>query len=170
MPSMQSQFVRVLSILLGSIFIAAGIGKSFLLEPFVATVASIHFVPQAIARASSLVVIAIEILGGTALVAGIGRRIVPFAFLLLMGIFIGVLASAIIQGREFACNCFGTFSVALSNRYELALDMILFDAFAFLAYAAPSNPRAERKTGALLKEIVIAGVVVTLQVILWLHV
>lgn len=169
MSSVQSQFLRLLSILLGSIFITAGIGKGLLFEPFVATVASISVVPQPAVRGSSMMVIAVEILGGCALVAGIGRRIAPVAFLLLMGIFITILTSAVMQGREFACNCFGTLSAGLSNRYELGLDVILFDAFAYLAHAVLSNPRVARKKPVIWIQLVIASVVVSLQIVLWLQ-
>lgn len=170
MPSAQSQFVRVLRILLGSIFIAAGIGKAFLFEPFVATVANFSLVPQAAVRGSSMVLIALEIFGGCALVGGIGRRIVPMAFLLLMGIFIVILASAIIQGHEFDCNCFGGINIALSNRHELALDLLLFDGFAFLVYAAVTDPQAGKKSFVHWKLAVIAGVMVALQIAFWLQI
>ena len=52
-----------------------------------------------------------------------------------------MLSSAIVQGKEIDCSCFGILSISLSNRAELILDVVLFNLFALLALLSSTKQR-----------------------------
>jgi len=118
---------------LGAIFVVAGIAKMFAIKRFSSTIAGVVFLQQNVALVLAVLVVGFEVLGGVLLLLGVRRRLTAFLFLFLIGIFIWVLTSAAMQGKEIACNCFGILGIALGNRGELILDFILLNAFVVLA-------------------------------------
>jgi uncharacterized membrane protein YphA (DoxX/SURF4 family) len=123
---------RILGIVLGIVFIVAGIGKIFVLDQFAATISGImHLSPDA-STTLAAILIGTEFLGGVALVARFMVVPVSVVFCLLLAVFLWVLSSAVIQGKEIQCHCFGVLNIALSNRGELVLDIILFNLFVLL--------------------------------------
>jgi len=131
--TMKTRVVTFLSIVLGLVFLVAGAAKIPMFDQFAGTVASITHVSFGPARIIALIVLAIEVLGGIALFFRFKVTIVSMLFCALVGIFLWVLSSAIVQGREIDCSCFGILNISLSNRAELILDIAFFNLFALLA-------------------------------------
>ena len=136
---------RILGIVLGIVFIAAGLGKIFVLGQFAGTISGItHLSPDA-STTLAVVLTAIEILGGAALVARLAVVPVSVLFCLLIAVFLWVLSTAVIQGREIQCHCFGLLNIALSNRAEIILDIILFNLVALLGGISSLKGRTPTK-------------------------
>jgi uncharacterized membrane protein YphA (DoxX/SURF4 family) len=165
--------VRSLSYVLGAIFLIAGISKLFILDAFAVTVATTMLIPLAYALILAIGVIAAEVLGAIALFARFKIRLVAMMFCVLVALFVWVLSSAVIQGREITCNCFGNIGIGLTNTQELLLDIVLFNAFAFLAYYSPGKGRVPGKgqgRRGLSWKMIIAAVLVLLEVSLMMPV
>jgi uncharacterized membrane protein YphA (DoxX/SURF4 family) len=133
---------RFLSFALGILFFAAGISKLFVLDAFAGTIAGITHTPMHIAFSIAVGVICLEAGGAIALVTDFKTRAVSILFCVVVAVFIWVLVSAILQGREITCHCFGVLGISLSNRHELLLDVLLFNAFGLLGYLSPAGDRA----------------------------
>jgi hypothetical protein len=129
--------VRAMSIALGLVFLAASLAKVVVLDAFAATVTSIVRIPGSAGYFLAATIICVEAVGAVALLARYRIRTVALIFCVVVGLFLWVLSSAIIQGREIACNCFGALGITLSNRHELLLDVMLFNAFGVLALLSP---------------------------------
>lgn len=132
---------RILSYLLGAIFLVAGVSKLFALDAFAATVGTITLLPLTTGRMIAIGIVGVEILGAIVLFTHYRTRMVSVMFCALVAVFVWVLLSAVVQGREITCNCFGNLGIALTNAQELLLDIVLFNAFAFLAYHSPAKGR-----------------------------
>jgi uncharacterized membrane protein YphA (DoxX/SURF4 family) len=132
---------RFLAFVLGILFLAAGISKLFVLDAFADTVAAIVHAPLHIAFSLAVGIICLEAGGAIALLTDFKTRAVSILFCIVVALFIWVLVSAILQGREFNCHCFGILGISLTNRQELLLDVILFNAFGLLGYLSPDGDR-----------------------------
>jgi uncharacterized membrane protein YphA (DoxX/SURF4 family) len=133
--------VRSLSFILGAIFLIAGISKLFALEAFAVTIGTIALVPPRSALIPAIGIVAVETLGALALFVQFRTRMVSVVFCALVAVFVLVLSSAVYQGREIVCNCFGHLGVGLTNTQELFLDIVLFNAFLILAHTSPGKGR-----------------------------
>ena len=141
---MKERALNVLGKFLGGLFVIAGVAKLPMFAEFSRTVAAISHINELGACILAGVVVAVEILGGVALLLQYKRFIVATMFCFIVAVFLFVLSAAIVQGREIQCNCFGILGVALSNRMELALDLVLLNLFAVLAMF--SGTRTSPKT------------------------
>ena len=155
--------VRFLSITLGVLFLAAGLAKLFVLDAFASTIAGIVFIPIQAGIILAAIVICVEAAGAIALLVNFQVRLVSLLFCLVVAVFLWVLSSAIIQGTEITCNCFGILGIHLTNRQELLLDFALFNAFGLLAYAAhgmedpsPAEHRGRGRTFTIALVVVLA--------------
>ena len=155
--------VRFLSITLGVLFLAAGLAKLFVLDAFASTIAGIVFIPIQTGIILAAIVICVEAAGAIALLVNFQVRLVSLLFCLVVAVFLWVLSSAIIQGTEITCNCFGILGIHLTNRQELLLDFALFNAFGLLAYAAhgmedpsPAEHRGRGRTFTIALVVVLA--------------
>ncbi|MEP0821740.1 MAG: hypothetical protein HRF44_02730 [Ignavibacterium sp.] len=136
--------VETLSVALGILFLAAGSAKIPSLSAFAHTISSVVYFDADVAFVAAVIVVAAEILGGLALVLRILVTYVSVLFCILLALLLWILTSAAVQGREIQCHCFGVLAIALENRHEILLDLLLFNLFAFLALA--SLPRRQGAT------------------------
>lgn len=139
----KTNIVRWLSVALGLVFLTAGIAKLLAFHQFAETIADIIRFSFGTAKAIAFIVILIETLGGIALLFRFRVATVSLLFCFLISIFIWVLFSAILQGKEIQCNCFGILSVAFSNRTEFILDLFLFNLFVVLVLLSMKQPRVD---------------------------
>ena len=115
-------FWRLLAILLGALFVYAGVVKA--LEPvrFAGDIENYHIFPWAVGVRLAFYLPWLEILCGLALIF---RRLYSGALVLvlaLMLVFIGATISAKARGLDISCGCFGHFSDQLSFAWHLVLD------------------------------------------------
>ncbi len=150
---------RFLSITLGGVFFVAGLSKLFVLDAFAATIAGIAFIPIQAGLVLAAMLVCIETAGAIALLVNFKVRLVSLLFCLLVAVFLWVLASAIIQGREITCNCFGVLGIRLDNRQEFLLDLGLFNAFGILAFLE-SGAKSQEPVGPKLKGMTVVLVLV----------
>jgi uncharacterized membrane protein YphA (DoxX/SURF4 family) len=100
-------------IVVGSIFLLAGLDKIAGVGAFADAVRSYHLLPASLVLPYALAVPPIEILIGAYLLAGFQVRLAALGSILLLGMFIVALGRALIVGdTDHACGCFGEGSAA----------------------------------------------------------
>jgi len=154
--------ISLLSRALGGVFIISGVGKIFTLASFSAAISEIVQGTSFVSNAIAAILIATEILGGIALIVGFMVRRFSLFFCVLLSVFLWVLSSAVAQGREINCACFGVFNLGLTNRSEILLDLALFNCFSLLIYLT-SSPL--KQTTRKFWSIAMAGVFLVAQVV-----
>jgi uncharacterized membrane protein YphA (DoxX/SURF4 family) len=115
----------LLRVPIGSIFLLSGIGKMLDLSSFASTIARILPLGPAWSWLGASGIIAVEMLVGSLLLAGVGRRVAASTGVLLILLFLAVLGSALATGRAFVCNCFGLLGPQLPTGVEFGLDLML---------------------------------------------
>lgn len=124
---------KILRMALGGIFLIAGVAKLPELSAFARTISDVTHADADVSLILAVAVVTCEILGGLALLL---RFMVVQATVLLSVLvcsFLWILVSASFQGKEIQCRCFGILNIALANRYEILLDLVLFNLLAVLA-------------------------------------
>jgi hypothetical protein len=137
--------VKSISLLLGGLFVVAGLGKVFALAPFALTISALTHLSAAEAKLLAMLVVVLELSGGIALLLRFRVVIVSILFCGLLGFFIRLLLVAVLEGRAIDCNCFGILNVGLSNRGEIVLDLVLVNLLILLLILVfQSRGRAEQ--------------------------
>ena len=129
----QEKVLKILSISLGFVFVTAGVGKIFSLHPFISSISQLTHLTVATSQVIGIITIAIEILGGAALILRFKVTLVSLGFFLALAAYIWILTLSIFAGKEVACNCFGIFSLGISNRAEAILDFVILNLLLSLA-------------------------------------
>lgn len=137
--SLLAMSVRLLRYVVGTLFVCSGIAKLPMVHTFAATLAAITHLPEGASWILGLLIVALEIAGGTTLLLRFTVYYSAPVLCILTAVFLWVLSSAILQGKEITCNCFGVLGIRFPNRIELVLDLVIFDSLAFIFWA--SSPR-----------------------------
>jgi len=121
-----------LRLVVGGLFVVAGMLKAVEPAPFLAAIENYHILPHTLAVAAAFYLPYLEILCGGCLLLG---RWQMGALVLMVGmtlVFILALASAWARGLNIACGCFG--EGGEPGRYGLALlrDLLLLAALCWL--------------------------------------
>jgi putative oxidoreductase len=121
----KSFFWRGLDLLVGGIFIYAGVIKS--LDPlrFSNDIDNYKILPWTIGVGLAFYLPSLEILCGLALIARVLYRGGLSILVALVGIFIAATIAAKIRGLDITCGCFGHASKNWSFSTHLALDSLL---------------------------------------------
>ncbi len=100
----------VFRIVLGGLFIYAGVVK--VLDPldFAQDIRNYRLVGQALSFAAAIVLPWLEILAGAFLVAGVWRRGAALVIIGLLVFFIVLTAVTMLRGLDVDCGCFGSLS------------------------------------------------------------
>ncbi len=117
-------------LLLGGVWIVAGVLKVTDPDASVRAVRAYRLLPETAAQLVGAGLPAVEIVLGVLLVAGLGVRVAGVASALLMAAFVVGIASAWARGLQIDCGCFGsggTLATGESPTYgtELARDVAL---------------------------------------------
>ncbi len=125
-PTIKLLLLRLLEILLGALFIYAGVLK--LLHPyeFTEAVLAYRLVPAALAGVAAAVLPCLETAAGLFLVLGLKRRSALLIIGLLNGIFLLVLSVTALRGLKIDCGC------GLFFQRQVGLVPILEDVFLLL--------------------------------------
>ena len=129
-----NRFWRIVAILIGALFIYAGVVK--VLDPvrFAGDIENYHILPWPVGVRLAFYLPWLEILCGLALIF---RRLYSGALVLvlaLMLVFIGATISAKARGLDISCGCFGHVSDQLSFAWHLVLDLVLITALVLLLF------------------------------------
>jgi putative oxidoreductase len=134
----------VARVLLGAIFIAAGMLKIADPAAFALAIARMQILPKALIGPAAIVLPWVELVSGAALLALPDWRRASLAVLgSLLGIFTIALIAVLIRGTSAHCGCFGTDGGVLGRT-----DVALLRNLVLLALAAISFRRAGRPTTA----------------------
>lgn len=95
-------------VILGSIFMLAGIAKVLDARSFLFTVQQLDLFPAPAILPAAIVVIACEICFGLALLVGFQTRISAGLLAALLLSFVSAITFAIVQGKAVDCGCFGS--------------------------------------------------------------
>jgi uncharacterized membrane protein YphA (DoxX/SURF4 family) len=132
-------------LVLGLVYVMAGVGKAFVLEQLSQTIVEITRISSPSATYLALALVSSEVIGGMCLLTKRTARWAALFLLLLTSVFIWVLLSAILKGRPIECNCFGILNIDFPNHIELTIDFVFFNALGILAlgHRAGQNRRHE---------------------------
>ncbi len=99
--------VPLLRLIVGGVFLSAGVLKAVDPAQFAKDVDNYRMLPFAASAALALYLPWLEILAGTALVAGVWRRGASLVIGGMLVVFLIALGSAWARGLDITCGCFG---------------------------------------------------------------
>ena len=113
-------------ILLGAIFIYAGVSKILNPDQFAQAVMNYRIVPLVSVNLFAIVLPWLELVAGILLLAGLfsGGSIVMIT--LLMALFLGAIGSALLRGLDISCGCFSPDGVYKITILYFIRDLVLF--------------------------------------------
>jgi len=138
--SFHRYFWRVVAIIIGGVFIYAGVVKVLDPAEFARDIDNYKMLPWQISVASGLYLPWVEILCGLALIARVLYRGGLFILTALTALFIVITIVAKARGLDISCGCFGHASKYLSFTWHLALDFLLLAGLLFLLVRQRSLP------------------------------
>jgi uncharacterized membrane protein YphA (DoxX/SURF4 family) len=137
----------VLRVLIGGLFVYAGLNKAFHPNGFARDIENYRILPHAVAVALSLYLPYLEILCGLAIVF---RKLYYGALslvALMMVVFTGALIAAWAQGLNISCGCFGTQSGKPNYPLTLLRDVAIFAGVGVLLWWANRERRLTTVSG-----------------------
>lgn len=97
----------ILRLILGVVFILAGVDKVFHPAVFAVSVDKYQLLPPALVPITAVALPWVELLAGIALVAGIGVEGAALVTFVLLAVFLAGMGINLARGRELDCGCFG---------------------------------------------------------------
>ncbi len=125
-------FWRGCALIIGAVFLYAGILKAMHPAQFAGDIENYHLIPWTLGVRAAFYLPWLEILCGLALIT---RWLYAGALTILLAltvVFIGATISAKVRGIDITCGCFGAASHYLSFAGHLALDVIILLALVLL--------------------------------------
>lgn len=123
---------RLVSGLLGLIFLGAGLLKVVTFASFAETTGLFLSIPPALGVVAAILVLVTEIGLGVALLANRHARAASVAVGVMLILFVAVVVRAHVAGISAPCNCFGALGLNLSLPQHLITNVALF-AFAVVS-------------------------------------
>jgi Methylamine utilisation protein MauE. len=113
-------------ILLGAVFIYAGVSKILNLDQFAQAVMNYRIVPLVSVNLFAIVLPWLELVSGIFLLVGLfsGGSIITIT--VLMALFLGAIGSALVRGLDISCGCFSTDGVNKITILYFIRDLLLF--------------------------------------------
>jgi uncharacterized membrane protein YphA (DoxX/SURF4 family) len=99
-------FYLLSRLLLGGVFLYAGLGKIPNPQDFAVAMANYRLLPAAYVTPGALILPWLEVLCGLFLICGLFTRACAWVLLVLLLVFMGALTSALVRGLDIACGCF----------------------------------------------------------------
>jgi len=99
--------VRIAGIVIGLVFVFAGLGKIGDIAMFAAQVHNFRLTPVALENLVAMTLPWVELVAGTALILGARRRAAAWICAALMIVFTLSVGQAAARGLDFECGCFG---------------------------------------------------------------
>jgi uncharacterized membrane protein YphA (DoxX/SURF4 family) len=128
-----------LRLLVGSVFVIAGIGKIIDPKHFATEIWNYHLIPMSMVNISALVLPWLELICGLLLISGVKLKAnsIIIGGLLLVFILAGI--SAIARGLEINCGCFGKESEKKLDWYKILENTGLLIATVLLFISNPKS-------------------------------
>src|SRR5262245_32307708 len=135
----------VARLVLGGVWLAAGVAKVGDPESSVRAVRAYQLVPDPLERAVGYSLPLLEICLGVLLIIGLAQRLVAIATAVLLAVFIVGIATAWARGLQIECGCFGGGGAAAGSdvtagyRWDIARDVGLLALAVLLAWRPNSR-------------------------------
>jgi uncharacterized membrane protein YphA (DoxX/SURF4 family) len=139
--------VLVLRLVLGGIFIVAGASKIGHGAEFAAQIAGFRILPQPVIAPMALALPFLEVLLGGYLILGLFTRTAGWIAVLLLALFDGAIASAVVRGMTVSCGCFGPSDKTVTTWAEVARDAVFVLLAVIVALRAPGTLALDRRIG-----------------------
>jgi putative oxidoreductase len=140
-------FLLALNLILGGLFLYAGILKAQNPQAFSDNIFSFQILPNALVNGLALGLPPFEIITGGMLIVGWQRRTAALGLLVLTCIFTFALSQALARGLKVDCGCFGSGTPsAVKNWLSLGRDILLIAMGAWL-YCKWSKPETDSPAG-----------------------
>jgi uncharacterized membrane protein YphA (DoxX/SURF4 family) len=104
---MKSKLSLVLRTIAAVVFLYAGWQKMGAPQEFADSIAAYQLVPTELINLVAMVLPPLELIVGCMLLIGWQKRVSAFSALILTGVFMVALVSAILRGLAIGCGCFG---------------------------------------------------------------
>ena len=138
----KSPLVLVLAILVGGVFIYAGMLKIVDPVKFAKDIENFHILPYALAMRLAFYLPWLEIICGLALITGWLRSGAAAIVTALTVVFIVATISAKVRGINLDCGCFGSATKDLSFAWHMVIDVALLAASGALLVLSRSRGRS----------------------------
>jgi uncharacterized membrane protein YphA (DoxX/SURF4 family) len=139
--------VLLLRLVLGGIFIVAGASKIGHAAEFAQQIAAFRLLPQLTIAPIAIILPFLEVLLGGYLVIGLFTRIAGWVAAVLLLVFDGAIASAVLRGLSLSCGCFGPNDKSVTTWGEVARDAIFVVLAIIVALRAPGMLALDRRIG-----------------------
>jgi putative oxidoreductase len=130
---------RAIAIIIGGLFIYAGVVKVIDPAEFARDIDNYKMVPWQVSVWMGLYLPWLEILCGLALIVRVFYRGSVFVLTALMALFIVITIIAKVRGLDISCGCFGHASKYLSFAWHLVLDFLLLGGLVLLWKSSPTR-------------------------------
>ena len=129
---MKNLFVLVCRLTVGGIFIYASLDKLAHPRAFAETINYYHILPYPLLHPSAHLLPVVELVIGSSLVLGLGRRGAALLAGIMTVIFMAAITSALIRNLDISCGCFNT-----DGGHDVGLDLLWRDAILLLMCLPP---------------------------------
>jgi uncharacterized membrane protein YphA (DoxX/SURF4 family) len=146
-PRVVDIVVLVLRVVLGAIFIVAGASKVGNANMFAAQIAGFRILPQVVIAPLALGLPFLELLLGGYLVLGLFTRASAWVAVVLLALFDGAIASAVVRGLTVSCGCFGPNDTTVTTWSEVARDAVFVLLAVVVALRPPGALALDRRIG-----------------------
>ena len=138
----------VLRLVVGGIFVYAGVVK--ILDPaqFANDVANYRLLPSVLVNFVAITLPWVETVAGILMVMGFWLPGSALVITGLMGVFLVAIGQALARGLDINCGCFGTIEGGKIDALTLARDVTLFVCAAWLCWRASAAESNRGKTNA----------------------
>lgn len=146
-PRLVNAAVLLLRLVLGGMFIVAGASKIGHAGEFAQQIAAFRLLPEAIIAPIAIVLPFLELLLGGYLIVGLFTRVSAWVAALLLLVFDGAIASAVMRGLSLSCGCFGPNDKTVTTWVEVGRDAIFVVLAIIVALRAPGTLALDRRIG-----------------------
>jgi uncharacterized membrane protein YphA (DoxX/SURF4 family) len=146
-PRLVNAAVLLLRLVLGGIFIVAGASKIGHAAEFAQQIAAFRLLPQLTIAPIAIILPFLEVLLGGYLVIGLFTRIAAWVAAVLLLVFDGAIASAVLRGLSLSCGCFGPNDKSVTSWAEVGRDAVFVALAIIVALRAPGMLALDRRIG-----------------------
>jgi uncharacterized membrane protein YphA (DoxX/SURF4 family) len=139
--------ILALRIVIGAIFIVAGVSKLGHADVFAAQIAGFRLLPEIVIAPMATVLPFLEILLGGYLILGLFTRTAAWVAVAFFAAFDGAIASAVVRGMSVSCGCFGPNDKTVTTWAEVARDFVFVVLAVIVAVRPPGTLALDRRIG-----------------------
>jgi uncharacterized membrane protein YphA (DoxX/SURF4 family) len=144
-----SWLILALRVVIGAIFIVAGVSKLGHADVFAAQIAGFRLLPQVVIPPMATVLPFLEILLGGYLILGLFTRTAAWIAVAFFAAFDAAIASAVVRGMTVSCGCFGPNDTTVTTWAEVARDFVFVVLAIIVAVRPPGTLALDRRIGNL---------------------